>query len=72
MQAALLVEDFGPGALGASPDFFELIRIRKVLTVRDVFRVAGTERQKQLTQKQWEMVRDLNRLAAQEARGDAE
>ncbi|MFH1745566.1 MAG: hypothetical protein ABIG44_00845 [Planctomycetota bacterium] len=72
MQAALLVEDFGPGALGANPDFFELIRIRKVLMVRDIFRIAGTEHQKQLSQAQWEMVRDLNRMAAEEAQGDAE
>jgi hypothetical protein len=64
---ALLVEDFGPGALGAQPDFFDLLRIRQVLYVRDVFNVAGTERQKGLTRAQWETVRDINRMAREES-----
>ena len=72
IQTALLVEEFGTGVLGPYPDFFDLIRIREILHVRDVFKVAGTKQQKQLTGREWEMVRDLNYLAAQEAQGNGE
>lgn len=72
IQMALLVDDFGPGALGASPDFFDLLRIREVLHIRDVFKLAGTPEQRQLTQGEWRMVRDINAMAAEEARKNAE
>lgn len=65
---ALLVEEFGTGILGPYPDFFDLIRIREILHVREIFKLVGTEEQKRLTRREWDMVRNINQLAAQEAR----
>ena len=60
-----MVEQFGPMALGANPDIFDLVRISKILSVRDMYRVAGTHNQKDLTTTQWELIVELDALAAE-------
>jgi len=62
---ALLVEEMGAGVL-PHDDPFMALQLRHVLAVRDAYRTVGTERQKDLGEGQWEMIAQLDKLAAGE------
>jgi len=66
IQMALLVEDYGPGALGENLSFFDLMKIRQILIVRDVYGIAGTERQKELSAAHWALVRRIDGMARED------
>lgn len=66
LELALLVERFGPLALGPSPDPFDLMRCADILRVVNLYRMAGTDRQHDLTPGQWDMIVELDILAGQE------
>lgn len=72
LHIALMVEQFGPIALGAAPNFFELARSSHLLSVRDMYQVAGTKQQGRLNESQWELIVELDRLAASLSADDDE
>jgi hypothetical protein len=67
IQAALLVEDFGPGALDGDYGALDLLMLRRVLNVRDVYRYAGTKQQSRLSEAQWQLVFEIDEMAAEDA-----
>lgn len=61
---ALLVEEMGAGVL-PHDDPLMALQLRHILAVRDMYRVVGTERQRDLGEVQWEMIAQLDVLAAE-------